>query len=88
MCHGVRLALRLLHPQYLDGIWTGQTPYRVRYNPLTRNLKSWFSPITVRGFERPSKIALLSSLDYGLALILGISQKGLTTQEKSIFLDG
>ena len=59
----------------------------MRYNPLNRNPKSWVSHITLSGFERPSKIALLNSLDYGLALILGISQKALMVQEKTRFLE-
>ena len=53
--------------------------------PLNRNPKSWVSHITLSGVKRPSKIALLNSLDYDLALILRITQKAQKAQEKSMF---
>ena len=32
---------RLLHPQHLDGIWTGQTQYRLPYAPLSEYPEPW-----------------------------------------------
>ena len=44
-CSGVHdwLSTRLLHPQHFDGIWTGQTPYRLTYETLSKYPKpcSW-----------------------------------------------
>ena len=34
MCWNTSVNTRLLHPHHLDGIWTGQTPYRLPYNTL------------------------------------------------------
>ena len=32
---------RLLHPQHLDGIWTGQTQCRLPYTPLSEYPEPW-----------------------------------------------
>ena len=32
---------RLLHPQHLDGIWTGQTQYRLPYDTLIEYPEPW-----------------------------------------------
>ena len=39
--HHVGLQPRLLHPQHLDGIWTGQTQYRLPYAPLSEYPEPW-----------------------------------------------
>ena len=36
------LYTRLLHPQHLDGILTGLTPYRVPLDPLIEYPEPWF----------------------------------------------
>ena len=34
--------IRLLHPQYLDGIWIGQDQYRMPLTPLSEYPEAWF----------------------------------------------
>ena len=48
----LRSCTRLLHPHHLDGIWTGQTPYRLPYNTLSEYPEPWSWKISVRGKER------------------------------------
>ena len=71
----VSLDTRLLLLRLVGEFWTGQVRIRERYDPLNRNSKSWFSPITRMGIDRCSKIALLNSLDCGQAFMLEVSQK-------------
>ena len=44
-------------------------------DPPNENPKSWLSHISLCGGELPSKIGVLDSLGYGLALTLGFSPK-------------
>ena len=46
------IGIRLLHPQHLDGICTGQHPYRLPYDTLSEYPEPWSWKISGKGKER------------------------------------